>query len=87
MSLETFKQGIQLQGEAQLTLPAILDVISQKEVLLTITEGKYHQVKRMFAAVKNRVKTLHREKIGVVQVDVEVGQWRHLTPCEVESFS
>jgi 16S rRNA pseudouridine516 synthase len=81
-----FKHGIQLQGEEQLTLPATLEIISPKEVLLTITEGKYHQVKRMFAAVGNRVLTLHREKIGEVQLDVEEGQWRFLTKDEVNSF-
>ncbi|MCJ8314449.1 MAG: pseudouridine synthase [Saccharospirillaceae bacterium] len=85
--VKTFKQGIQLQGEPKLTLPATLAVISQKEVCLTITEGKYHQVKRMFAAVKNRVLSLHREKIGDVQLDVEVGKWRYLTQDEVNSFS
>jgi 16S rRNA pseudouridine516 synthase len=81
-----FKQGIQLQGEDRLTLPATLEVVSSKEVLLTITEGKYHQVKRMFAVVGNRVLTLHREKIGEVQLDVEEGQWRYLTSNEVNSF-
>ncbi len=81
-----FKQGMQLQGEEQLTLPAILEIISAKEVLLTITEGKYHQVKRMFAVVGNRVLTLHREKIGEVQLDVDEGLWRYLTENEVNSF-
>ena len=86
-----FKQGIQLQGEQQLTLPAVLEVVANndgdsKEVLLTITEGKYHQVKRMFAAVGNRVLTLHREKVGGIQLDVDVGQWRYLRPNEVSLF-
>ena len=70
-----------------MTLPAQLEVISPKEVLLTLTEGKYHQVKRMFSAVGNRVATLHREKIGKLSLDVKVGQWRYLTPEEVLSFS
>lgn len=82
-----FENGVQLQGEKQLTLPAKLKVNSPKEVLLTITEGKYHQVKRMFAAVGNRVVSLHREKIGDVSLDIEVGQWRYLTTDEVMSFS
>lgn len=82
-----FQHGIKLQGEQQLTLPAQLEVISPKEVLLTLTEGKYHQVKRMFSAVGNRVATLHREKIGKLSLDVKVGQWRYLTPEEVLSFS
>ena len=81
-----FKNGVQLKGEYQLTLPAKLDVISPKEVLLTITEGKYHQVKRMFAAVANRVVSLHREKIGDIHLDIEVGQWRYLSADEVSLF-
>ncbi|WP_459681761.1 pseudouridine synthase [Vibrio comitans] len=81
-----FSNGLSLQGEDKLTLPAVLEVLSPKEVLLTITEGKFHQVKRMFSAIGNRVVSLHREKIGAVSLDVEVGQWRYLTPDEVESF-
>jgi len=83
---DKFKSGIKLQGEAKLTLPAVLEIISQREVLLTITEGKFHQVKRMFAAVGNRVVSLHREKIGEITLDVEVGQWRYLTADEIKSF-
>jgi 16S rRNA pseudouridine516 synthase len=82
-----FKNGVQLQGEEGLTRPAKLDVISSNEVLLTIIEGKFHQVKRMFSAVGNRVVLLHREQIGEVRLDVEVGQWRYLTEGEVLSFS
>ena len=81
-----FSAGIQLQGEDQLTLPAKLEVLSQRQVLLTITEGKFHQVKRMFAAIGNRVQSLHREKIGDVSLDLELGQWRYLTVDEVGSF-
>ena len=82
-----FKHGVQLQGEQHLTRPATLETLSRKEVRLTITEGKFHQVKRMFAAVGNRVVSLHRERIGNICLDVEVGQWRHLTADEVLSFS
>ena len=82
-----FIEGIQLQGEQQLTRPAVLEIISSKEVLLTITEGKFHQVKRMFSAVGNRVVSLHREAIGKVNLDVDVGQWRYLTDVEIQSFT
>lgn len=85
--VETFQKGIQLQGESGLTLPAQLEVVSANQVLLTITEGKYHQVKRMFAAVGNRVRTLHREKIGEIRLDLEEGQWRYLTREEIAQFS
>ncbi|MBU2925746.1 pseudouridine synthase [Colwellia sp. 1_MG-2023] len=58
------------------------------EVLLTITEGKYHQVKRMFAAVGNRVVGLHREKIGGIELgELAPGEWRSLTEDEIALFS
>lgn len=84
--VQKFKQGIQLQGEEGLTLPARLEIISPREVLLGIVEGKYHQVKRMFSSMGNRVVTLHREQIGALHLDVEPGKCRHLTDEEVESF-
>jgi 16S rRNA pseudouridine516 synthase len=83
---DRFLKGIKLQGETQLTLPAMLEKIAPNEMRLTITEGKFHQVKRMFAAVGNRVVSLHREQIGDVCLDVESEQWRYLTQKEVASF-
>ncbi len=90
--IEQFSQGIQLQGESSLTKPAILSLVTDtgvdNEVLLTITEGKYHQVKRMFAAVGNRVIGLHREEIGTLKLaDLAPGEWRELTEEEVALFS
>lgn len=97
--IEQFKQGIQLQGESSLTRPAVLELVTTSgiinkevnqgvnEVLLTITEGKYHQVKRMFAAVGNRVVGLHREQIGAIELgDLAPGEWRSLTEAEVALF-
>ncbi len=85
-TIEQFKQGIQLQGETERTLPANLRFIDDKNVLLGITQGKFHQVKRMFAAVGNRVISLHRQSIGSIMLDVPEGRWRYLTPLEIESF-
>jgi 16S rRNA pseudouridine516 synthase len=86
-SADKFKIGVQLQGEKSLTLPAKLQVISEKEVLLTITEGKYHQVKRMFAAIGNKVVDLHREQIGNIKLaELPIGEWRYLTEKEVSEF-
>jgi 16S rRNA pseudouridine516 synthase len=82
-----FARGIELQGESRLTLPAALEIVSAKSVILTINEGKFHQVKRMFSAVGNRVVSLHREQIGDICLDVEVGEWRYLNDSEVNSFS
>ncbi|MGF1753968.1 16S rRNA pseudouridine(516) synthase RsuA [Vibrio makurazakiensis] len=86
--VEKFKEGIQLKSETGLTLPAHLDVRAEKEVLLTIHEGKYHQVKRMFAALGNKVEALHREKIGDIEMDesLELGEYRYLTQEEVDSI-
>jgi len=84
---EKFKAGIKLQGEQNLTRPATLEVLTAREVLLTITEGKFHQVKRMFSAIGNKVISLHRESIGNVKLDVEEGQWRYLTPKEIKTLS
>ncbi|PQJ94635.1 pseudouridine synthase [Aliivibrio sifiae] len=84
---EKFAIGLQLQGESQLTRPAKLEIITSKEVLLTITEGKFHQVKRMFSAIGNKVISLHREKIGEITLDVEEGEWRYLTSDEIQSFN
>ena len=81
-----FEQGVLLRGQEKLTLPAKLQIVSDHEVLLTLTQGKFQQVKRMFRAVGNRVHALHRESIGKIQLDIEVGQWRHLTVDEVNLF-
>lgn len=85
-AISKLEQGVFLQGTDKATLPAKISILSQNEVLLTITEGRFHQVKRMFRAVGNRVKSLHREKIGQVSLDVEIGQWRYLTAYEISSF-
>lgn len=78
--------GVQLQGESRLTLPAQLEIVDSKEVLLTIVEGRFHQVKRMFAAIGNKVHSLHRERIGAVRLDIDIESWRYLSADEINSF-
>ncbi|RKQ38525.1 16S rRNA pseudouridine(516) synthase RsuA [Enterobacter sp. R1(2018)] len=82
-----FAQGVQLHNEKDLTKPARLEIITPTEVRLTISEGRYHQVKRMFAAVGNRVIGLHRERIGDIELDqdLEPGEYRPLTAEEIAS--
>ena len=82
-----FEAGVQLHNEDSLTKPAQLEKIEDCLVRLTLSEGRYHQVKRMFAAVGNRVVALHRERIGeiVMDEDLEPGQYRPLTEQEVAS--
>ncbi len=80
-------EGLQLHNEEGLTRPAQLERISDTEVLLTIEEGKYHQVKRMFAALGNKVVGLHREAIGAIELDPALapGEWRPLSEAEAQS--
>lgn len=86
---EKIASGIQLRNEKELTLPAQMEVVNpdENELLLTIHEGKYHQVKRMFAALGNKVEHLHRERIGEIVLDdsLEPGEYRYLTQEEIES--
>ena len=69
-------------------LPAQLEIIDDYNVNLTISEGRYHQVKRMFAALGNKVEALHRWRIGDVVLDetLEEGEFRPLTNEEIGSF-
>ncbi len=85
--IEQFTQGIALRNEQGLTKPALLEIIDSHHARLTISEGKYHQVKRMFAAVGNKVVGLHRESIGAIELDPDLasGEWRYLTEQEIAS--
>ena len=78
-------EGIWLTKEQVRTAPADLKKIHDYEYLLTITEGRYHQVKRMISSVDNKVVTLHRESIGRIYLDdhLQPGEYRSLTEEEV----
>ena len=82
---ETFAGGIYFGYEDLTTGPAELELLGERRARLTIYEGKYHQVKRMFHAVGNRVVSLHREKVGPIALDPELaeGEWRELLPDEI----
>ncbi|OXE37579.1 MAG: 16S rRNA pseudouridine(516) synthase [Phenylobacterium zucineum] len=81
---ELFASGtLVLEGENDPLAPADLIVTGPQSADLIITEGRYHQVRRMFAAVGNHVVLLHREQIGGLTLpeDLEPGAW-HLLPAE-----
>ncbi|MFQ1019115.1 16S rRNA pseudouridine(516) synthase RsuA [Gilliamella sp. CG13] len=84
--IEIFHNGIQLKSEKILTKPAKLTIIDEFHAELIISEGRYHQVKRMFAAVNNHVIALHRKQIGNIILDVPEGEYRPLTEDEIKSF-
>lgn len=79
--VEIFASGeLMLNGEKKPLLPAVLEVISPTQVRLEICEGKYHQVKRMFGAVGNRVLTLHRVKFDTFDVeDLKEGTYKFVS--------
>ena len=72
-----------LHGEEKPLLPARLEQVSERDVRVTITEGRYHQVRRMFAAAGNHVVQLHRESTGSLQLgELAEGEWRVLSASE-----
>ncbi len=83
-----FAQGILLRSEKKRTRPAELEILSPHDVRLTLHEGKYHQVKRMFAALNNHVAQLHRERIAniVLDEDLAPGEYRPLSAAEIASI-
>jgi len=76
---------LMLEGEDKPLLPAVLEVLGPTEARVTITEGRYHQVRRMFAAVGNHVEALHRDRIGglTLPADLEAGRYRLLDAGDV----
>ena len=80
--------GLVLEGEDKPLAPAHLKVISPTEARLTVTEGRYHMVRRMFAAVGNHVEALHRERVGGLALpdDLAPGEWRLATQGEIEAI-
>lgn len=81
---EQLLQGVALHHEKGLFQALDLQMVNERHVRITVGEGVYHQVKRMFAAVGNRVESLHRLAIGAVALpsDLPCGQWRWLTESE-----
>ena len=84
---DRLEQGVVLKDASKPTRPAKVTMRSLKEIDLTVSEGRYHQVKRMLAAVGNHVEGLHRLQIGAITLDPALapGQHRKLTKEEVDS--
>lgn len=80
--------GLVLEGEDKPLAPATLEVLSPTEARLTVTEGRYHMVRRMFAAAGNHVEALHRERVGGLALpdDLGPGEWRLLDSAEIDAI-
>ena len=84
--VQAFAAGLQLSDfEAK---PALLEIVAPTVGRVTVQEGKFHQVKRMFSAVGKEVVRLHRESFGSLMLDPALpeGQWRELTDDELRSL-
>ena len=86
---DIFASGtVMLEADDKPLLPATLEVLAPDQVRLTLTEGRYHQVRRMFAAVGNHILTLHRDRICDLELpaDLAAGSHRLLTPAELAAL-
>ncbi|KRG41343.1 16S rRNA pseudouridine(516) synthase [Stenotrophomonas pictorum JCM 9942] len=73
-----------LESDDKPLLPAALEVLGPRHARLTLHEGRYHQVRRMFAAVGNHVQSLHRSRVGGLGLDgLDEGQWRQLDAADL----
>lgn len=81
-----FEQGVYFAYEDLTTLPATLELLGPRSARLSIVEGRYHQVKRMFGYFDNKVMRLHRESIGPLMLDSRLapGEYRALTSEEIQ---
>lgn len=75
---------LMLESEKTPLAPAVLEVLDPRHARLTLTEGRYHQVRRMFAATGNHVEALHRSRIGGLGLDgLAAGGWRSLDAADL----
>ncbi len=83
--VEAFSKGIHFPFEDVVTLPAHLEILEPTLARVTLTEGRYHQIKRMFGRFRNPVLELHRTSIGKIQLDptLKPGQYRALSADEI----
>ena len=80
--------GVLLNDEPEPIAAAGAEIVGEHLLRLTVTEGKYHQVKRMVAAAGNRVEALHRETVGELSLpsDLKPGEWRWLSSADLQKL-
>jgi 16S rRNA pseudouridine516 synthase len=89
IQIQKLLSGVVLDDDPKPVKAAACEAVSPFHLRLTLTEGKYHQVKRMVAAVSNRVEALHRSQIGGLRLpeDLAPGQWRWLSAQDLASIA
>jgi 16S rRNA pseudouridine516 synthase len=85
-AVAAFTEGFYFHTEDLTTLPAELEILEERKARLTLHEGRYHQIKRMFHRIGNRVTALHRVSVGgiVLPESLKAGEWRFLTEIEMK---
>ena len=77
------EQGVELRNEKGIYAATDVRLFSEYQIAMTIHQGVYHQVKRMLAAVGNKVEVLHRHQVGLLELpELEEGEWVYLTPSQ-----
>jgi 16S rRNA pseudouridine516 synthase len=83
--IQQLEQGVELRNESGVFAATELVQLAENQLQFTVHQGVYHQVKRMLAAVGNKVEQLHRQQIGALELtDLEEGQWIYLSAVQVE---
>lgn len=87
--IEAFAAGMYFEYEGITTRPVELEILSDYVAKLSLTEGRYHQIKRMFGRFQNEVLSLHRDAVGPLKLDPQLlpGQSRHLSANELSSLA
>ena len=88
-AIERLLAGVVLDDDPVPVKATHCERLGSHEIALTLTQGKYHQVKRMLAAVGNRVEGLHRSHVGALglPVDLAPGQWRWIEAGELDALN
>lgn len=86
---DKLENGVELHQEFGTVSATDVELVADKQVRLTIDRGCYHQVRRMFGAVSNRVVGLKREKVGELSIEgnIETGEWRYLEAEDLEKLN
>ncbi|WP_180186871.1 pseudouridine synthase [Acinetobacter sp. YH01012] len=85
--IQKLEQGVALRNESGTFAATEVQQLAEHELQMTIHQGVYHQVKRMLAAVGNKVEQLHRQQVGALNLTdlaLDVGEWMYLSPEQVE---
>ena len=89
-AMARFAEGFPFPTEGITTLPALLEILEPQRARVTLHEGRYHQIKRMFHRLDGiRLRSLHRDRIGPLSLPegLKPGQWRPLTGAELDAFA